>query len=355
MGLLEQCGARDVRSASRTALVFFSAALVMTVVWALGGGERFSLAGKVVSVALPVALVAASLLLVRHAERVHPATWCGIALVGIAVVTGLNLGTSDASFGAQVIMAYPVVYAAHHLRPLGVVLVTVIAEACHVVVVLTLEPAGMAMADAGYFLVTVVSVVALIATAAHKQEQLVTALRQQAAVDALTGLSTRRVLDEVAECALAETGAGTALVLLDVDLFKTINDSHGHPVGDAALRHLSAILTGLSRPGDVLSRIGGDEVAVLLPGCPAEVAERRAAELVDAVRASPLRLRDGALLHMTVSVGFAHAPRHATNLRDLYAAADRALYVAKRRGRDRWAGPEDEAAVPAQPSPVSGR
>jgi diguanylate cyclase (GGDEF)-like protein len=107
-------------------------------------------------------------------------------------------------------------------------------------------------------------------------------------------------------------------------------------VGDDALVHLAGLIRDHVRAGDaVLSRLGGDELAVLLPGCPAEVAAQRAEELLTAVRATPMTLPDGALLALSVSVGVAHAPQHASGTRALYAAADAALYRAKSGGRDR--------------------
>ena len=119
-------------------------------------------------------------------------------------------------------------------------------------------------------------------------------------------------------------------------------------MGDDALVHLARVLTGAIRATDaVVSRLGGDELAVLLPGCSAEVAARRAEDLVAAVRATPLPLPDGRLLPLTVSVGVAHAPDHASDLCDLYGAADAALYAAKRGGRDRSAV---AATVPATPA-----
>jgi diguanylate cyclase (GGDEF)-like protein len=173
------------------------------------------------------------------------------------------------------------------------------------------------------------------AQAADKAE-----LARLAAVDSLTGLVTRRVLDDALAAALssAASGLGTALVVVDVDDFKAVNDGHGHPVGDDALRHLAGVLARSVRADDaVVSRMGGDELAVLLPGCSAEVAVARAAEMVAAVRAAPLRLPDGSLLPLTISVGVAQVPRHAVGLRELWTAADDALYVAKRAGRDQFA------------------
>jgi diguanylate cyclase (GGDEF)-like protein len=125
-------------------------------------------------------------------------------------------------------------------------------------------------------------------------------------------------------------------VLVDVDSFKSINDQHGHPVGDDALAHIAGVLRAVVRAGDaVLSRMGGDELAVLLPDCPPDVAVRRANEVLDAVRSTPLALPDGTLLAISVSLGVAHAPTHAEGLEALYAAADAALYAAKRAGRGR--------------------
>jgi diguanylate cyclase (GGDEF)-like protein len=83
--------------------------------------------------------------------------------------------------------------------------------------------------------------------------------------------------------------------------------------------------------------LGGDELAVLLPGCIREVAVRRAEDLHEAVRSTPLPLSDGGLLALSISVGVAHVPQHSTDRRGLYTAADNALYDAKRAGRDRVA------------------
>jgi len=140
---------------------------------------------------------------------------------------------------------------------------------------------------------------------------------------------------------------------VDVDQFKSINDAHGHPVGDDALVHLAGVLTTAVRSSDtVISRLGGDELAILLPGCSADVAARRAADLVEAVRRAPLPLPDGRLLPVSVSVGVAHAPEHARELRELYSAADAALYRAKLGGRDRHAvAPVPDVAAP-RPTPA---
>jgi diguanylate cyclase (GGDEF)-like protein len=185
-----------------------------------------------------------------------------------------------------------------------------------------------------------VVIAVMLVRAADEQGRLVELLHQLASVDSLTGLVNRRVLDDALDRALHRpTGAqGTALVLVDVDSFKSINDQYGHPVGDDALVHVASVLRSVVRTGDaVLSRMGGDELAVLLPECSEDAAVRRAGEVWQAVRGTPLQLPDGTLLAVSVSLGVAHAPTHADGLEGLYAAADTALYAAKRGGRDQVA------------------
>jgi diguanylate cyclase (GGDEF)-like protein len=121
------------------------------------------------------------------------------------------------------------------------------------------------------------------------QDLLVAALQAQLIVDSLTGLATRRAFDGALENALSRSvPGGTALLLIDVDNFKSINDNHGHPVGDDVPVHLATVLRSQVRAQDaVLSRLGGDELAVLMPGCTAEVTAHRAEDLLQAVRSTP--------------------------------------------------------------------
>ncbi|MCZ2822706.1 GGDEF domain-containing protein [Modestobacter sp. VKM Ac-2977] len=261
-----------------------------------------------------------------------------IALVGVVLCCGMNWITRDPSAGGQAFLAFPVLWAGVHLRRTAVVLVTAVALAGDAVVLFHLQPAGHAVSDLSFFGAVLVVMAAMLVRAGDTQARLVAQLQQQAATDSLTGLVNRRVFDAALGTALAAPAAsrGTSLVLVDVDSFKTINDEHGHPVGDDALVHIAAVLRSVVRAGDaVLSRMGGDELAVLLPDCSADVATARAAEVLDAVRAAPLALPDGSLLAISVSLGVAHAPTHATGLEELYAAADAALYAAKRAGRGR--------------------
>jgi diguanylate cyclase (GGDEF)-like protein len=262
-----------------------------------------------------------------------------VAIAGVGLICTLNLITSDTSAAAQAFFAFPVLFAAAHLRPAGVTLVTSVALVADCLTLFLLLPPGAALVDAVFFGAVLAVMAVMLARANGRQERLVTALQEQATVDSLTGLATRRAFDGALEAALGRSvPGGTALVLIDVDSFKAINDSYGHPVGDDVLVHLSTVLRRQVRAEDaVLSRLGGDELAVLLPGCSRDVAVRRAEDLHEAVRSAPFTRADGGLLAVSISVGVAHVPQHSTDRRGLYTAADNALYDAKRAGRDRVA------------------
>lgn len=129
-----------------------------------------------------------------------------------------------------------------------------------------------------------------------------------------------------------------------------INDRYGHPAGDEVLVQLAQLLVSGSRRGDVVSRMGGDEIALLLPGCSAAALRRRAEQIVWDVRTRAFTVGEGVQVRVSVSVGLAHAPTHASNLRALYVAADAALYEAKHSGRDRVGAPK--IALPTETAAI---
>lgn len=170
------------------------------------------------------------------------------------------------------------------------------------------------------------------------------ALEQLSMTDPLTGAYNRRKFDQAMAFELdraSEQGLELALMVVDIDHFKRINDTHGHPIGDRVLAEVASILQACLRPSDVLARIGGEEFAVLAPGAAGD----RAGIIAERMRAtiearSPLRIGRNSV-DVTVSIGVAcislatHSGPGGALVTRLYCAADEALYSAKARGRNR--------------------
>lgn len=162
-------------------------------------------------------------------------------------------------------------------------------------------------------------------------------LRNQALRDSLTGLYNRRFLEEVSERFAGQAdrrGSPVAVVMIDVDHFKQVNDRHGHATGDAVLRALAVLIQGDLRRGDVACRYGGEEIVLLMPDCDAENACRRMEEIRERVRALH-QGTDTVLPRVTISAGVADMPAHGQTIAMVLKAADEALYTAKQAGRDR--------------------
>lgn len=173
--------------------------------------------------------------------------------------------------------------------------------------------------------------------------------QEDSLTDPLTGLPNRRSLFShlSRELARAERLKGeVGLLVMDVDDFKTINDTYGHNVGDRALREVAAALqTGL-RPYDLCVRYAGDEFIVVLSECSRELAESRRRELQERIAAIELEVRPGKTINLGASVGAAVYPHDGTNYEALLADADHRMYRDKthrRRGRTRHPAPEPRA------------
>jgi diguanylate cyclase (GGDEF)-like protein len=161
------------------------------------------------------------------------------------------------------------------------------------------------------------------------------ALEQIANNDPLTGLSNRTVFNrqmEALDKAIADDGSQWALILLDIDKFKSINDGHGHHVGDQVLRYVAESMEALAGSNDLAVRLGGDEFALLVKG---DACQARAVAFAEALLARLANLNDRAEFPAGIgaSIGIALAPAQASNSSDLYAYADLALYKAKEDGR----------------------
>lgn len=169
-----------------------------------------------------------------------------------------------------------------------------------------------------------------------KLQQTLERLRGEADLDHLTGLANRRRF-RVALNGEVERwrrySMPCALLLLDIDHMKAINDKYGHPAGDLVIREIGATLSKVSRDNDTAARLGGEEFALLFAGIDGTKAEPAARRLLDTLAEQQIE----GVGNISVSIGVAACPDHADSERSLYAASDRALYVAKNEGRKRVA------------------
>ncbi|MCW8879335.1 MAG: GGDEF domain-containing protein [Kangiellaceae bacterium] len=176
-------------------------------------------------------------------------------------------------------------------------------------------------------LVTIIFLVAIILLKRHKDK-----FEGMAMHDQLTGLYNRHYLQEVAAHKLAEAlrhGYSLCLLVLDLDHFKKINDTHGHIVGDFVLQELSVLLENFSRGEDIVARIGGEEFVMLLDHC--NVAEAKGKALVIKDKVSQLNPRG---IPITISIGIASLKESGEPFSKLLDRADKAVYIAKNQGRN---------------------
>jgi diguanylate cyclase (GGDEF)-like protein len=185
------------------------------------------------------------------------------------------------------------------------------------------------------------------------------ALRIQSVRDALTGLYNRRYLEETLEREMrraARAVQSLGILMIDLDHFKKFNDTYGHDAGDAVLRETGASLSKGIRAEDFVCRFGGEEFVVILPTADPETSRARAERLRTKMRELTIMYQGKSLGMVTISVGVAAFPAHGTSPKELMAAADAALYEAKRGGRDQVvvasAPVIDPAAIPGASKPV---
>ena len=178
----------------------------------------------------------------------------------------------------------------------------------------------------------------LVARAAQliKLRQAMDRLRAEAERDYLTGLANRRYFRRALGHELERWRryrVPCALLILDIDFMKRINDTYGHSAGDVVILHIATALKDLSRDNDTTARLGGEEFALLLAG----VDDTRAIAAAERLRHDISAKEIEGIGTVTVSLGVAACPAHATSERTLYAASDAALYRAKGEGRNRTA------------------
>jgi len=170
----------------------------------------------------------------------------------------------------------------------------------------------------------------------HKRKEV--RLLQLAQRDALTGLLNRSGFEQQIELVVADgNGPSLALLYIDLDRFKPVNDRYGHPVGDQVLQQFAQRLSSLVRPSDVVARLGGDEFALLLSGVRFSADAKAIADKVIAAAHAPFKVT-GHVLHVGASVGVAFGVDAASGWPDLVKRADAMLYEAKNTGRGRQVG-----------------
>lgn len=193
-------------------------------------------------------------------------------------------------------------------------------------------------------LVQIISFIAVMATALLGSIGFVLMVKERtdreimhlAMTDSLTQVPNRRALMEHAGHALARrSGSPLALLMIDVDHFKLVNDSHGHPAGDEVLSKVASLLAGRLRGHDLLGRYGGEEFCVIVPDTDTVGALTLAESLRETIAYTPIATECG-VVSITVSIGISHCPANVTReLKEVLAEADAALYTAKHTGRNK--------------------
>jgi diguanylate cyclase (GGDEF)-like protein len=170
-------------------------------------------------------------------------------------------------------------------------------------------------------------------------QALVDALCTLSSRDALTGLANRRHFEAALAAEIdrvARAGEAALLLLLDIDHFKKVNDTYGHPAGDAVLRAVAGSLADCVRPMDTVARFGGEEFAVILPNCEPAFGHTVAERIRAGIHARSVPVAPGVALQVTVSIGGAFAPKWVRTSGALWIErADQQLYRAKAAGRNR--------------------
>jgi diguanylate cyclase (GGDEF)-like protein len=263
----------------------------------------------------------------------------GVVLIGVALAT--TQGPGDGA----VLYLWPAFWTSYFFGRRGTAVIVVWVAVVHAAVLASL-PNGESSDLARWLDVVVATVVVAIvvrAIAARNQE-LVDRLAVEASHDPLTGLLNRRGFDErfAVERARAEReGSSTAIVMLDIDHFKKINDEHGHDVGDEVLRWLAQQLTEQARTIDLVGRAGGEEFIVLLPRSGTDAALAFAERVRTTVESGDPGIGKGARVTLSAGAVAATPPIDAQRLLEV---ADQAMYQAKRGGRNRTVAVEHTTA-----------
>jgi diguanylate cyclase (GGDEF)-like protein len=285
----------------------------------------------------------------RLPRRLPALIWPMVPTFGVVTIVTLDLLTHDATAGGQIWFCWPVLYAAYLLRPPVAWLVCAEVVAGEILISFRLTPQSEAIDSAISIAVTMVLMTVVLVAVRTRVDVAMRRVSELANVDALTGLANRRFFDDRVSAVCAAASQPVSLLAIDLDGFKQVNDTHGHGVGDRVLSQVADLLRQHCRPGDTVGRRGGDELAMMLPGCDAAAAARMAERLRAAAATTPIALPDGNAVQVTLSIGIATTTTATSDVPVLIETADRALYEAKRAGRNRVVGTAGGLATPTGP------
>ncbi len=301
---------------------------------------------------LAAVMAAVSLALFSLRERLPSSAYLvviglGSVIVSLAVYFNGELHGGRAADN-EVLYLWIALYAGYFFTRAQMVGQLVVIAACSAATLLAIAPGPVGFTR-WFITVGMVSVAAcFVHVLSRRNDRLMSELFDAARTDLLTGLLNRQGFDERFERELARarrTGEPLALVLADIDSFKGLNDRDGHPAGDAALRAVGARAREIMRHTDVVARIGGDELAAILPDADIRVAFAIAERLRNAVA----ELDDVSSEPLTMSFGVAAYPEHGGTCEMIVLTADRALYRAKALGRNRSVADGLDAEGPPRP------
>ncbi|WP_143556789.1 GGDEF domain-containing protein [Sanguibacter antarcticus] len=295
------------------------------------------------AIALGFLVPALALVLVKHPRclLVEGGALWSILLLSLLTALSDPLGTAPFFF------VWPVIVTAYFFRPrelaltygwmlLGLAVGLGFNESCDLKVDMFIGTAA-----------TVGMLAGLVSMMTHQQRRLRRALAEAAETDPLTGLLNRRAFNPRLDVLVEEAGtnsSGLSVVMVDLDRFKDVNDQHGHLVGDRALSTVAELLQSLTRSGDLVSRFGGEEFAVALPGADARAAVAFTSRLARSLAQTPVV--EGLVLAASAGIATMSPARESSHV--LLQRADAALYAAKDGGRGRAAvwGPEIVVCAP---------
>ncbi|UQU68215.1 GGDEF domain-containing protein [Couchioplanes caeruleus] len=345
---------RDLHGASRAVAYLTLAAAPYTLITGLLTPNLTRLVAAAVIV-VSIGMGVTGITCWRRPDALPRAFWFAAPALATGLVSALNLGTADASTGSQLFYLWPVLYAANFLGRHLIHLNLALVFGGHAAVVLTLLGVSRGLADWFAMLLAMTMTAIVVSSLRARADRLRAVLQEQANADALTGLANRRFFAESLAHAgtwAADTGGSLALVTVDLDHFKAINDTYGHTEGDRALQTVAAALRHAVGDTGVAARLGGDEFVMLLrTDRPSAIG---VAETVREMVSAATDLPGGP---PRLSIGVAVLPGDAATVDELVTASDAALYEAKTSGRGRTATAPERHNVdrvrPGQPAELT--